>query len=88
MIDQSQLALDVPAKSTWEKRDYDGFVQYREAACESWHFYVCGFESGCGNQGGYCNVMRTDGDTERVFIDARDRLLINGRWYGRRQWKH
>ena len=88
-MNQTELDLGIPTASTGQKRDFHGFAQYREATCERWRFYVCGFDSRCSDGcDGYCHVMRTDGTTEIVSIDGGGRIQIYGRRYGPRHWDH
>ncbi|TFF36178.1 hypothetical protein [Mucilaginibacter psychrotolerans] len=71
-------------------RNFKGYHQHRECTeigdkltCR-WVFYICGF-SFCDN---YAFVLKFDGSEELVSIDAEDRILINGRRYGRKHWNH
>lgn len=69
----------------WFTRDFHGYKQVRETGGR-WCFYVSGFERhGVKDQ---CSVLRTDGTTESVHIDGRDRILIKGKRYGRTRWNH
>ena len=70
------------AKSAVKQRDFHGFAQYQEEPGEPWQFQVTGFS------GDECSVLRTDGSTQRVPIDERNRISIAGRKFGRRRWNH
>ena len=88
MIYQTELDLDIPSAPAWQKRDFHGFAQFREAPGEPWRFNVCGFDSTYSGTAGYCNVLCTDGTEACVSIDAGDRILINECRFGRLNWFH
>lgn len=85
---QFHLDLGIPTESVALRREVAGFVQHRESECDPWRFYVTGFDSTFSGQDGYCWVLTAGGGTERVPIDASDRLLIGGKRYGREAWDH
>jgi len=70
-----------------QQRYMHGYMQLRDTG-HPWQFVVSGFDSTFSGQDGWCTVIRSDHTTERVRIDARDRINIAGRWYGRRNWMH
>ncbi len=70
------------AKSAVKQRDFHGFAQYQEEPSEPWRFQVTGFADT------ECTVLRTDGSREWVPIDQHDRILIAGRKFGPRHWRH
>ncbi len=70
------------------QRDWYGYRQYRDSTKDPWHFIVTGFDDTFTGQEGFCSVLLTDGERDRVPIDAQDRILIRGRRYGRDQWVH
>lgn len=83
----------INVSDSWQKRVLEGdFVQYRELFAPGkrspWKFQITGFDSTVSGQDGYCNVLKSDNTKQRVRIDKKDRILINGRWYGRDHWAH
>jgi hypothetical protein len=73
----------------FETRDFHGYRQTREVIRNDagtfrtkWQFYISGFNEGT------CSVLLFDGGYEVVPIDAKDRILINGKRYGREHWDH
>ncbi|CAN7751850.1 hypothetical protein LJR066_006708 [Acidovorax sp. LjRoot66] len=72
----------------WQVRNFRGFQQAREGRSGRWRFYVCGFVPTSSGVAGSCTVLRADGTKESVKIDARDRILVAGQWYGRGHWNH
>ncbi len=71
------------------KRDKNGYLQVRDGIGDPWRFVVTGFDDTSTGQDGFCTVQCANGERERnVPIDANDRILINGRRYGRRNWIH
>jgi hypothetical protein len=70
-----------------EKRDFHGFAQFNEVG--RWRFYVTGFDGTFSGQPGFCSVLRSDGSIERdIRIDAKNRILIAGKWHSSRHWFH
>lgn len=67
-------------------RDFHGYMQYHDGDC--WVFVVSGFDGTLTGVAGFCTVIRSDDTYERVPIDAKDRILIHGKRYGRRYWNH
>lgn len=67
-------------------RSFEGLKQYLVDG--RWRFYVCGFDATTTGYAGSCTVMADDDIKRRVPIDAKDRILIAGRWYGRLHWIH
>jgi hypothetical protein len=69
-----------------------GWLQFRckraNGGFDNWRFQIIGFDDTVSGQAGFCNVMRADGAYNRTPIDAQDRILINGRRYGRQHWVH
>jgi phage gp45-like len=63
-----------------------GFLQFRETARDRWRFQVYGFRGEPGTNAS-CSVYAVDGKRE-VDIDAKDRIRIEGKWYGRLHWDH
>lgn len=73
----------------WQVRNFHGYHQSRECGRGTWQFHITGFDSTPSGQSGYCTVAKYGGGTEpRVPIDAKDRILIQGRRYGRSHWNH
>jgi len=89
-MEQHDLDLggDVPKHGNWQTRDHHGYFQSREGQAGPWRFHVCGFDASPSGQAGRCTVLRSDGSSEWVPIDAADRITIAGRKYGRRHWAH
>ena len=67
-------------------RDVGGFAQHLQEG--RWVFHVTGFDDTCSGQAGRCRVLRMDGTSDWVPIDAHDRIEIAGRRYGRGEWVH
>lgn len=63
------------------RRDFEGYRQIR--IDKRWVFVVLGF-----TDDGTCRVIKADGNHEFVPIDAKDRILVNGKRYGRNHWHH
>ena len=84
--------------TTQEKRVVaGGFVQYREVRTDvsgptpgqDWKFIVSSFDDSSSGQNWFCTVQLADGSLRRnVPIDAENRITINGRKYGRKNWDH
>ncbi|MDF3888858.1 hypothetical protein [Cupriavidus basilensis] len=85
---QLNLDLDIPTSSVPLKRELAGFLQFRESEHDPWRFYVAGFDATASGERGYCWVLTASGDTEPVPIDEQDRILIDGKRYGREAWNH
>lgn len=75
-------------KGNWQVRSFHGFHQGREGGVGQWTFYVSSFSALARDGGGHCNVLKFGGGLERVPIDAKDRITILGRKYGRSRWTH
>jgi len=73
--------------TTQKRNTPTGFVQFKEGKGEPWRFYISSFDSSSSGQDGFCNVLHQDG-LQRVPIDKHDRLLIDGKHYGRKYWRH
>ena len=76
----------------WEKRATPtGFLQFRERYDDGkagrWQFQIYGFSGGPPGYETECSVCAVDGK-RTVSIDARSRILIEGRRYGRNYWNH
>lgn len=71
---------------SWECRNNDGYFQDREGGKGPWSFVIYGF----GDTD--CIVYRLNEAGTLVHdcvpIDANDRITINGRKYGRNNWRH
>ncbi len=80
--------FELTAPTAWQVRNFHGYHQSREGSAGPWRFYVSGFDHTFSGQDGFCYVLLTGGNTERVPIDKDDRILINGRRYGREHWSH
>ncbi|WP_404995395.1 hypothetical protein [Cupriavidus pauculus] len=85
---QISLDLGIPTESVCLRREVAGFLQFREAEGEPWRFHVTGFDATCSGEAGQCWVLAAGGQSLPVPIDARDRLLIGGKRYGREDWDH
>lgn len=72
----------------YEVRNFHGFYQSREGGKGPWQFHVSGFDDTVTGQAGTCTVILAKGGVESIPIDATDRITINGRKYGRANWKH
>ncbi len=72
----------------YQVRNFGGYYQSREGGVGSWMFHIAGFDGTSTGQCGQCSVIRADGSSERVAIDALDRITVMGSKYGRDQWKH
>jgi hypothetical protein len=73
--------------SNWQERvTSTGFKQFREGNRGRWRFQVYGFRGEPGTHS-TCTVYAADGRRE-VDIDPKDRILIEGKWYGRVHWDH
>lgn len=72
---------------SWRVRNFHGYHQSSEQG-GPWRFYVSGFgriENGSHVE---CSVMRIDGTTETVPLDAAGAITILGRKYANRCWDH
>ena len=85
---QEHLDLGIPTDSVARTRDVHGFKQFREDADSPWRFYVSSFDHTSEGEDGYCWVLTSNNGLERVPIDARNRILIGGKRYGRDSWDH
>lgn len=70
-----------------ELRNHEGYKQMRETQ-GNWRYIVAYFDSTSSGQDGYCYVVTDKDTTEKVPIDSCDRILINGKRYGRDHWDH
>jgi hypothetical protein len=60
-----------------------GFIQFED--CAVGHGYqVIAF----GWKHDTCSVLRADGTTATVPIDDRNRIFVDGRWFGSEHWNH
>lgn len=71
---------------SWQCRNFDGYYQVREQGRGNWCFIVYAFcerhaSIYCVNEIG--ELVRDD-----VPIDAKDRISVLGRKYGREHWQH
>lgn len=81
---------DKARRGAWEIRNWRGWYQSREIVdgrAGAWCFQIYGFRDDD------CSVYAFDpisGDVIRcdVPIDDRDRILVDGRRYGRDRWAH
>jgi len=78
-------------RSTWwsgnyQCRNWQGYYQTREGGTGPWKFVIYAF--GVNDAVVYAIDAMGALKYNRVPIDARDRLLINGKRYGRRHWDH
>lgn len=92
---QLELFADPPDRTThgakwwagnWECRNWRGWLQSREGGTGNWCFQIHGF-SGPEVGDGWAHVYKITGQ-ERVPIDSRNRILIEGKRYGRDHWNH
>ena len=65
----------------------NGFVQIKDSGSRIWKFYVTSFDNTASGENGTCYVLTEYGSVP-VPIDAKDRILINGRRYDRKHWDH
>lgn len=81
--------------SLWEERDNGGYFQSREHFKDAngkikrgrWLFHISGFDT--FGRSDRCTVLKSDKSRDYdVPIDRRDRIFINGKWYGRKHWMH
>ena len=77
-----------PPAIEWEVRSHLGFRQARAGSRGTWQFCVTGFDGSTSGTAGTCHVLCFDGSEKSVPIDASDRILIAGKWYGRAHWMH
>ena len=85
---QVHLDLGIPTASVSLQREVGGFLQFREGEGAPWRFHVAGFDATCSGEAGQCWVLAAGGQSLPVPIDAQDRLLIDGKRYGREAWDH
>jgi hypothetical protein len=74
--------------SDWQERTTpSGFLQYREGSRDRWRFQVYSFR---GEPATYatCLVHAANGQKRECEIDPKNRIKIDGRWYGPRHWDH
>ena len=80
----------VPGSVWWsgrhQCRNWQGYYQTREGGTGPWQFIIYAF----GDDDAVIYVIDARGALKhtRVPIDAHNRLLINGKRYGRRHWDH
>ena len=73
--------------SEWQKRATpSGFVQFREGTRGRWRYQIFGFTGEPGAMG-TARMMTADGSRD-VPIDAKNRILIDGRWRSPTSWNH
>lgn len=70
----------------WQIRNFHGWLQSREGGAGLWQFQIHGF-SGPEGGDGLASVMRVTGRRD-VPIDRHNRILIEGKRYGRAHWNH
>lgn len=70
----------------WHCRNWHGFLQSREGDRGNWCFQVHGF-AGPEDGDGTAWVYTITGQ-EPCPIDKHNRILINGKRYGRAHWNH
>lgn len=70
----------------WQCRNWKGWLQSREGGKGTWTFQIGGF-SGPEDGDGLARVYRVEG-CQDVPIDRRNRILIEGKRYGRSHWNH
>lgn len=72
-------------------RSLNGWFQWRYNGESFWQYQVSVF-SGPAEGEGTAHVFRVSPErtlyTEPCRIDARNRILIDGKWIGRRRWDH
>lgn len=73
----------------FETRDLKGYFQSREVVRignktirHNWRFYICGFD------GDTATILCHNKTTERVPIDANNRIFVAGKWFDSRFWDH
>ncbi|MFY0633664.1 MAG: hypothetical protein JXQ91_07625 [Vannielia sp.] len=88
-IDRTQHGATWWASDNWQGRNFHGFYQCREGGKGEWQFVIYAFCNDDVSASVYV-VADRDGDLqlENVPIDQKDRLHINGKTYGRRNWCH
>lgn len=67
------------------RRIHQGLAQYKLG--KRWRFRIIGFDGTC-NVDGFCTCEGANGERVQVPIDAKDRILVQGRRYGRASWTH
>lgn len=70
-----------------KRRSYCGYVQFKHSSARQWKFLVDGYDTATGGAG-RCRLLRTDGQSRAVPIDANDNILVAGRKYGPDAWQH
>lgn len=75
----------------WHCRNFNGWMQSREGGQGPWQFQIYGF-SGPEDGDGTAAVYRIAADGtlkhQDVPIDRHNRILVDGRRYGRDHWDH
>ena len=75
----------------WQCRNWHGYIQSREGGTGNWCFQVGGF-SGPEDGNGIAHVCIIRADESLAVspqpIDANNRILIEGKRYGRSHWNH
>ncbi|MEM1396634.1 MAG: hypothetical protein AAGH38_04190 [Pseudomonadota bacterium] len=70
----------------WQCRNWRGYFQSREQGKGPWQFSIYAF----GDVDAVIYAIDDEGTLYhwRVFMDDRDRLLIDGQRFGRNRWQH
>lgn len=93
--DQGELFSEDPAHTqdgavwwagNWQCRNWHGLLQHREGGQGNWCFLVHSF-GGDPDADGTAWLHGIDGKTP-VPIDRANRILVEGKWYGRERWHH
>lgn len=92
LIPMTETEKAIPGAQWWageyQCRNFGGYYQVREQGRGDWQFVIYGF--GCDDT--TASIYRIDRDGrlvhEDVPIDGHDRLTVNGRKYGRDNWRH
>lgn len=71
----------------WRVRNFGGYHQSMEQGGR-WRFYVTGFGRVVAGEHVECSLLRIDGTTETVPIDAAGCITVMGRRYGAESWAH
>lgn len=92
LIPMTETEKAIPGAQWWageyQCRNFGGYYQVRERGRGAWQFVIYGF--GCDDTTACIYRIEKDGSLvhEDVPIDDRDRLRVNGRKYGRDNWRH
>lgn len=71
----------------WRVRNFNGYHQSKEGA-GPWRFYVSGFGRVVEGRHVECSLLRIDGSTEVVPLDANGAISVLGRKYAYDRWAH